>query len=1034
MNVIEKIAPEYAGAKRPLAPTRRKRAEAARELEATLKGRIAGEVRFDAGSRAAYATDHSIYRAVPVGVVIPRNIEDVIATVDACHAREVPILGRGCGSSLSGQTCNVAVVIDFSKYMNRILALDPDARLARVEPGCINDTLRNAAMQHGLTFAPDPATHQYCTLGGNIGNNSCGAHTVMGGKTVDNVEALEILTYDGLRMTVGATTDAQYDLIQHAGGRRAEIYKGLRDIAARYGESIRKHYPRIPRRVSGYNLDDLLPENGFHVARSLVGSESTCALTLGATLRLIPFPSHRALMVLGYEDPPRAADDVPAIRELHPLAIEGFGRHLIDNEARKGKTYSGEKLLPDGGAWLLVEFGADTKREANAKVESAFEVLKHGGSDALGMRLVESEKEQAELWEMREDGVGASRVPVAEEAWPSWEDAAVPPEKLGSYLRKFDELNKRFGYAYTLFGHFGDGCVHTRMTFGLKTAEGVAKFRRYMEAAADLVVEHGGSLSGEHGDGQAKGELLPKMYGPDLMQAFREFKRLWDPQWKMNPGKVIDARPLDADLRLGPDYHPKDMGKTHFHYPNDEFSFAKATERCFGVGKCRSLGARIMCPSFQATREEFASTRGRARLLFEMVRGDSLTNGWNEPAVAEALDLCLQCKGCKHDCPVNVDMATYKAEFMSHYYKNRLRPRNAYAMGLIWQWARLARFAPGIVNEVVNAPVLGAAARWLAGITDKREPPTFAARSFQDWFAARPNPRAEDATRPAVILWPDTWNNYFLPGTAKAAVAVLEDAGYRVTVPTQRLCCGRPLYDYGMMDLAKRKLREAMDVLRPAARAGIPVVGLEPSCVSVFRDEMLNLFPHDEDARRIAQQTKTLSELLMATDGWTPPKLERKALVHMHCHERSVLSPETEQKLLEQMGLDLIKNPAGCCGVAGAFGYETNHYDIAMNIGEHDLLPLVRKQGRETLMISDGFSCRYQMKHGAGRWAMHPAEVILMARQMQGRVPKEVPEDRYLEPGARPGLRDAATLGAAAAGIALSIGLSVAAGRLARRG
>ena len=441
-----------------------------------------------------------------------------------------------------------------------------------------------------------------------------------------------------------------------------------------------------------------------------------------------------------------------------------------------------------------------------------------------------------------------------------------------------------------------------------------------------------------------------------------------------------------------------------------------------------------MCPSFQGTREEFDTTRGRARLLFEMVRGDSLTQGWNEPAVAEALDMCLQCKGCKHDCPVNVDMATYKAEFLSHYYKRRLRPRNAYSMGLIWQWARLARFAPGIVNEVVSAPVLGAAARWLAGITDKREPPTFAARSFQDWFAARPNPRVEDATRPPVILWPDTWNNYFLPGTAKAAVAVLEDAGYRVTVPTQRLCCGRPLYDYGMMDLAKRKLLEAMDVLRPDARAGIPVVGLEPSCVSVFCDEMLNLFPHDEDARRIAQQTKTLSELLMTTDGWTPPKLERKALLHMHCHERSVLSPETEQKLLEQMGLDLIKNPAGCCGVAGAFGYEANHYDVAMNIGEHDLLPLVRKQGDDTLMISDGFSCRYQMKHGAGRWAMHPAEVILMARQMQGRVPREVPEDRYLEPGAKPGLRDAATLGAAAAGVALSIGLGTLAGRVARRG
>jgi len=1018
MDVIERIArPTARSANRRAAPFRPTYHEAARELEAALKPLLAGEVRFDVGSRAAYSTDHSIYRAVPVGVVIPRDADDVITTVAACHARGVPILARGCGSSLSGQACNVAVVIDFSKYMNRILALDPDARLARVEPGVINDALRNAAKVHGLTFAPDPATHEYCTLGGNIGNNSCGAHTVMGGKTVDNVEDLEILTYDGLRMRVGPTSDEEYDLIQHAGGRRADIYKGLKAIADRYGDSIRKHYPRIPRRVSGYNLDDLLPEHGFHVGRSLVGSESTCALTLTATLRLIPFPSCRALMVLGYEDAPRAADDVPAIRDLHPLAIEGFGRHLIDNEARKGKTFPGEQLLPEGGAWLLVEFGGETQRDANAKVEQAFEVLKRGSSTTLGMRLLEDKQEQDEAWDIRENGVGASRIPGDEEAWPSWEDAAVPPEKLGSYLRGLDKLNQQFGYTYTLFGHFGDGCVHTRMTFGLKTADGVAKFRRYMEAAADLVISHGGSLSGEHGDGQAKGELLPKMYGPDLMQAFREFKTLWDPAWKMNPGKVIDARPLDADLRIGPDYRPRDMGPTHFQYPADHFSFAKATERCFGVGKCRSLGARIMCPSFQGTREEFASTRGRSRLLFEMVRGEALTHGWDEPAVAEALELCLQCKGCKHDCPVNVDMATYKAEFLSHYYEKRWRPRAAYSMGLIWLWARLARFAPGVANEAVRAPGIGRLARWIAGITEQREPPAFAATSFQDWFAARPNTCANDMTRPAVILWPDTWNNYFLPGTAKAAVSVLEDAGYRVVVPSQKLCCGRPLYDYGMLDLAKRKLRESMDALRPAIDAGTPIVGLEPSCVSVFRDELLNLFPHDEDARRLAGQFKTLGEVLVATDGWTPPRLGRKALVHMHCHQRAVLNPGAEEKLLKAMGLELVRNPAGCCGVAGAFGYETDHYDVAMKIGEHDLLPLVRKQGADVLMISDGFSCRYQMKHGAGRWAMHPAEVVAMARETSGYVPEQVPEERYLEPEAKPGSRDALTAGVLAAGI-----------------
>jgi FAD/FMN-containing dehydrogenase/Fe-S oxidoreductase len=1011
-----------------LGPPRKDYRASARELEAALKPRLAGEVRFDTGSRAAYATDHSIYRAVPVGVVIPRHVADVIATVEACRAHDVPILARGCGSSLSGQSTNVAVVIDFSKYMNHILAFDPQGGMAKVEPGVINDTLRDKAKAHGMTFAPDPATHQWCTLGGNIGNNSCGAHTVMGGKTVDNVLELDILTYDGQRMTVGETSEAEYELIVKAGGRRGEIYRGLKGIAERYGEAIRRNYPRIPRRVSGYNLDDLLPENNFHVARSLVGSESTCALVLNATVRLIPSPAYRALMVLGYEDAPSAADDAPAIRTLHPLAIEGFDQHLILKEARKGKTFAGEPLLPEGEAWLLVEFGGDSQGEANSKVEVAYQTLKHGGSGALEMRLVEDEKHQGELWEMREDGVGASRVPGFEEAWPSWEDAAVPPERLGSYLRGLDKLNKEFGYTYTLYGHFGDGCVHTRMTFGLKTADGVAKFRRYMEAAADLVVAHGGSLSGEHGDGQAKGELLPRMYGPDVMQAFREFKTIWDPGWKMNPGKVIDARPLDVDLRYGPDYRPKDLGPTHFQYPDDEFSFAKAMERCFGVGKCRSYGGRIMCPSFQGTSEEFYNTRGRARLLFEMVRGDALTHGWDEPAIADALDFCLQCKGCKHDCPVNVDMATYKAEFLSHYYKKHWRPRNAYSMGLIWLWARMARFAPGLFNTAVHAPGM----RWMAGITMERSPPSLAAQSFQNWFASRPQARGADTNRPAVVLWPDTWNNYFLPGTAKAAVAVLEDAGYRVIVPRERLCCGRPLYDYGMMELAKQKLLEAMEVLRPAAEAGVPIVGLEPSCVSVFRDEMLNLFPHSEDAQRLASQFKTFGELLHETAEWKPPKLERKALVHLHCHQRTVLSPQAEESVLRRIGLELIKNPAGCCGVAGAFGYETSHYDVSMNIGEHDLLPLVRRQERETLMISDGFSCRFQMKHGAGRWALHPAEAILLAREMRGAAPVEDMETRYLEPGATPGARDAVAAGVVAGMVALAVWLATAGYRAAR--
>ncbi|MFL5258011.1 MAG: FAD-binding oxidoreductase [Rhodopila sp.] len=525
MTVIQRIVPGSSEWKQ--------KHEASRDLEAALKRRIGGEVRFDAASRAMYATDHSIYRQVPIGVVIPRDNEDVIATVNACHARNVPILGRGCGSSLAGQCCNVAVVLDFSKYMNRILALDPDGRQARVQPGLINDQLREAARRHGLTFAPDPATHQWCTLGGNIGNNSCGAHTVMGGKTVDNVEELEILTYDGLHVRVGQTSDDLYDLIQRAGGRRAEIYRRLKILAAEYGDDIRREYPDIPRRVSGYNLDDLLPEKGFHVARSLVGSESTCALTLSATVRLLHEPPARALMILSYPDVARAADDVEEIRGYHPTALEGFQDTVPRHLRQKGKDLPGMRLLPEGGAWLLVEFGGETLDEANDRVEKAYRQLRRIGTGALDMRLVEKPEEQSQVWDVRESGVGSSRVEWAEEAWPGWEDAAVPPAKLGNYLRDFDALTKRHGYRYTLFGHFGHGCIHTRITFDLKTAQGVRTYRRFMEEAADLCVSYGGSLSGEHGDGQAKGELLPKMYGPRVIQAFRDFKTIWDPDWRM---------------------------------------------------------------------------------------------------------------------------------------------------------------------------------------------------------------------------------------------------------------------------------------------------------------------------------------------------------------------------------------------------------------------------------------------------------------------------------------------------------------------
>jgi FAD/FMN-containing dehydrogenase/Fe-S oxidoreductase len=994
-------------------------------LAAHLRRRIQGEIRFDAGSRALYATDLSIYRQVPIGVVIPRSVEDVIETVAACRHRGVPILGRGGGTSLAGQTCNVAVIIDFSKYLNRILEIDPQAKTAWVEPGVICDQLKYATEQYDLVFAPDPATHEYCTFGGMIGNNSCGVHSVMGGRTSENVEELDILTYQGLRLRVGKTGPAELERVIAEGGRCGEIYRELRDLRDRCADEIRARFPNIPRRVSGYNLDELLPERGFQVAGALVGSESTCALVLGAKVRLIHSPPHRALLVIGYPDPYSAGDHVPELMAHNPTGLEAFHVHVLENMRHKHKPAPGEHLLPRGNTWLLAEFGGETAGDAAGRAHEVMAAVRsHDGR--LDIKVFDDPQDQKQIWHIRESGVGASRIPGEEEAWPSWEDSAVPPDRVGDYLRDFDKLVDRFGYKYTLFGHFGQGCLHTRIAFRLKTPEGVREFRAFMEAAADLVLAYGGSLSGEHGDGQAKGELLPKMFGPRLVEAFKEFKRIWDPDWKMNPGKVVDAYPLDSNIRIGPEHHPRPV-MTYFKYPDDGHSFANATERCFGVGKCRRLegsqsGNATMCPSFMVTGEEMHCTRGRAHLLFEMLGGEVLNDGWRSEPVKESLDLCLACKGCKGDCPVKVDIATYKAEFLAHYYQRKVRPRPAYAMGLVDLWARLASAAPGVANFFTQAPIISDWVKSLAGLTAERQLPAFAPQTFRAWFAARP---PKDADKPPVMLWPDTFNNYFHPQTAQAAVEVLEAADHRVVIPGRVLCCGRPLYDYGMLDRAQRLLRQAIDSLRPAIRAGIPLVGLEPSCVAVFRDEMVNLLPDDPDARALSEQTFTLGEFLTRRTHFQPPKLRRKAVLHGHCHHKAIMGLDGEQKLLEQMGLDFQTIQSTCCGVAGSFGYEKEKYDVSMQIGEHDLLPKIRAASKEALVIADGFSCRSQIEHATDRRALHIAQVVLMAiKERERDVPRAYPEQRFAEPQPWVPSRQAVAAGLVAAGLMGGAGLA----------
>src|SRR5881227_205001 len=709
-------------------------------LEAELRKNVRGEVRFSDGDRALYSTDSSNYRQVPIGVVIPRDKDDVIATVELCRKFGAPITCRGGGTSLAGQCCNVAVIIDFTKYYNRILELDVEQKLVRVQPGMVLDEMNHAVKKHGLIFGPDPATHNHCAIGGMLGNNSCGVHSVMaefhggGARSSDNVRELEVLLYDGTILRVGKTSPLELEQIIQGGGRRGEIYHQLRGLRDQYGELVRQRYPKIPRRVSGYNLDDLLPENGFNVARALVGTEGTCALVLEATLELIVNPRTRSLLVLGYPDIYHAGDHVPEIRKYKPVGLEGIDAVLIDAMKVKHIHPRDLEILPEGKGWLLVEFGGNTTEEADAPAKKLMAELK-AQSSPPAMRLVDDPAHEAVVWEIRDAGLGASaRVPNQPDTWEGWEDSAVSPNDIGNYLRDFRALLNKHGYLCTLYGHFGQGLVHTRIDFGLKTHEGVQKYLRFTREAAELVKHYGGSLSGEHGDGQSRGELLSIMFGEELVQAFREFKDVWDPDWKMNPGKIVQPFRRDENLRYGEHYHPPQW-QTYFKYPNDRGSFSYAMERCVGVGKCRQNEHGTMCPSYMVTREEKHSTRGRARLLWEMLNNDALRKkGWRDESVKEALDLCLACKGCKADCPMNVDMATYKGEFLSHYYKHRLRPIHAYAFGLIHLWAQLAQLSPRLVNFVNHAGITSGFVKKLIGVAPQRKMPMFASENFKTWF------------------------------------------------------------------------------------------------------------------------------------------------------------------------------------------------------------------------------------------------------------------------------------------------------------
>nr|WP_033276508.1 FAD-binding and (Fe-S)-binding domain-containing protein [Actinospica acidiphila] len=947
-----------------------------RELAAALRGAVRGEVDLGVTARALTTMDASNYRRVPLGVVAPRDADDVAAALAVCREHGVPVVPRGGGTSIAGQATGTGIVLDFTRHMNRLLSLDPEAGTAVVQPGLVLDRLQEAAAPHGLRFGPDPSTHGRCTLGGMIGNNSCGSHSVAWGTTADNVRTLSVITARGERLRPGPGW--------------AGAPEGLRALVEAELARLRTGFPDLPRRISGYAVDALLPENRADVARSLCGSEGTLAVLTEAELTLVRAPRARALAVLAYADESGAAQAAAGLLPYGPLTVEGMAADLVPSAAD----------LPRGGAWLFVEAGGDTEAEARAAAEAIVRA-----ADVVDALVVTDPARQRTLWRIREDASGtATRMPDGSEAWPGWEDCAVPPARLGDYLRDFRALLAEHGLRGTPYGHFGDGCIHVRIDFDLLTGPGVARFRRFSEELAELVVAHGGSLSGEHGDGQARAELLPRMYGAETVALFERVKGVWDPDGLLNPGMLVRPAPLDADLRFTA--LPREPVDVAFGYPADAGDFSAAVRRCVGVAKCRTTsvsGSAVMCPSFRATGEEEHSTRGRARLLHEMLAGEVVTDGWRSTEVRDALDLCLSCKGCRSDCPVGVDMATYKAEFLHHHYAGRRRPAAHYAMGWlpVWlSWAARTRTA-GVANVLASVRPLARPAKRVGGIAGEREIPRLATEPFTRWWRRRP----VAGEGPLVVLWPDTFTEHLSPSVGRAAVRVLEAAGMRVVLPPTlrlpsaarlgdarsrsplslltarrgRVCCGLTYISTGQLDRARTVLRRTLDLLEPVLATDAPLVVLEPSCAAALRTDAPELLHDDPRAARLASRVLTFAEALeQHAPDWTPPAVNRPVTGQTHCHQHAVLGDGPDRRLREAAGLT-GELAGGCCGLAGNFGFEKGHYDVSRACAEEQLLPSVREAPEDAVVQADGFSCRTQLEQLGGVRGRHLAEILAEA-------------------------------------------------------
>ncbi|GLY15095.1 lactate dehydrogenase [Kineosporia sp. NBRC 101677] len=914
------------------------------------------EVRDDAGTKAMYATDASLYRIPPLAVVRPRHTDEVATTLEIARSLGVPLTSRGGGTSIAGNAIGRGIVIDFSRHLNRVLEVDPATRTARVEPGTVHAVLQKAVLPHGIRFGPDPSSHPRCTIGGMIGNNACGNRALGYGRTSDNVLAMTHLLASGQTLRTGYSPDGT----PFAEGPET-LLQELHAAAGRHLKAARTEFDQFGRQLSGYAVQHLLPER-FDLGQALVGSEGTLGILTEATVRLVKDPAHRVVVAIGFTDIVAAGEAAPTVVTFRPTACEGMDERLVEVlRARRGD--SAIPPMPKGGAWLLVEIAGDDQAEV---LERAHALA--GAGLGLQSLVVQDAVTQARLWRIREDGAGlAGRAPSGKPAWPGLEDAAVPPAKLGAYLARFDELVAGYGMTSAPYGHFGDGCMHVRLDYPLDHPDGLVVLREFLTAAAGLVAEFGGSISGEHGDGRARGELLSLMYSSDAISLFGAVKQAFDPQNVLNPGVLVDPDPFDADVRAAGVSYRKDLA---FSYAHDDGDLSQALHRCTGVGKCRadnSAAGGVMCPSYLATREEKDSTRGRARVLQDVVRGDL---SWNHPSVADSLDLCLSCKGCASDCPTGIDMATYKSEALHQKYKGRLRPRSHYTLGWLPRWARLAGRVPRLANLGMTLPGLNKLALFGAGVDSRRSVPEFARTPFRRWWSRQDTKTGGTP----VMLFVDSFSDAFSPAVAEATVQVLREAGYEPRLPSAGTCCGLTWITTGQLDAARKILGSTVTELAAAARAGIPIVGIEPSCTAVLRTDAVELLD-TEDAHLVADSTKTLAELLTATEGWNPPDLTGTTIIAQpHCHHHAVLGWNTDKALLARTNAD-IQTLAGCCGLAGNFGVEIGHYEVSLAVADQHLMPALKAKP-DAVVLADGFSCRTQVSDLADRPSVHLAQLL----------------------------------------------------------